>query len=431
MNQFLDSASLWLPGILVMTAIVFGSAFFSGSETALFYLSRDDLRRMRSGHAGERLAATLLKDPDRLLTTVLFWNLVLNLAYFSVSLVTAKRLLDAGQPTAAGVLSFGGLVGIIIFGEVAPKSAAVLFCRPIAVLASLPLSIAAKVLDPVLPFLGATTRAMRRIGWPHLKPEPYLEVDDIERAVETSELGVELVRIEQQILGRILELSDMTAEEIMRPRGTYQLWQPPVHLRQIRERGTLPEFLLIAGEDRDTVSFAVDLYDQARLPDENLEKLAEKVVYVPWCATASDTLAKIRSSLVSVATVINEYGETIGIVTEDDILDTLLNPQSSRGKRLLEREPVVMTGDGEIIADGLATLRYLAQRLDIDYDIEDGAPVTVAALIHDELERFPEVGDICRWTRYDMVVIHAGEPGDPIQVRLQPTHGSISDGTDP
>lgn len=421
MNAFLESSALWLPGGLAMAALVAASAFFSASETALFYLSREDLRKMRTGGTGERLATSLLNDPDRLLTTVLFWNLLVNLSYFGVSLVTAKRLVDAGQTTAAAALSLVSLLGLIILGEVVPKALAVLACRRIAVLAGVPLSIATRILAPILPVLGTTTRMLRRIFWPHLKAEPYLQVDDLERAVETSELGVELIRIEQQILGRILEISDMRAEEIMRPRGTYRLWRPPISLQELRDRGTLPEYLLIAGDDRDSVSRALSVYDCNQLPEHHLESLAERVVIVPWCATVADTLARLRGAVVSVAAVVNEYGETVGVITEDDILDTLLNPQSSRGRRLLEREPVVFTPNGDIIADGLTTLRYLAKRLDLDFHAESGSPVTVAALLHEELERFPALGDSCRWQNYEMHVIHATGPGEPIQVRLART----------
>lgn len=410
-----------------MAVLIAASAFFSGSETALFYLPREELRRMQSGGASERLAAALLRNPDRLLTVVLFWNLLINLSYFAVNLATARQLISAGQPAAAAGLSIGGITALIFLGEVIPKGLAVLFRRPAATLAGFPLAIAARLVDPILPLLAATTSALRRMLWPQVKLEPYLEVEDIERAVETSELGVELVQLEQQILGRILDLSDMTAEEIMRPRGTYHVWQPPIHLEDLKARGTIPEILLLADNDRDTVAGSISLYDLTSLPQQHLEKIAEHVIYVPWCATVSDTLTQLRASLVSVASVVNEYGETIGIITEDDILDTLLNPHSSRGRRLLERDPVVRQPDGTLLAEGVTTLRYLAGRLDIDFELAEDAPVTIAALMHDELQRFPQVGDECLWQGHRLRVVKAGGPGEAIQVNVE----QITPGTPP
>jgi CBS domain containing-hemolysin-like protein len=424
MTTLIESAGVWLPGVLAMALLIAASAFFSASETALFYLSREELRRMQSGNVGERLVASLMRNPDRLLTVVLFWNLIVNLTYFTVNLALVRRLVHGGQPAAAGVLSLLGLVLLILFGEVGPKSIAVVLRRQIAVLTGLPLSLAARALDPVLPILSTLTQALRRMLWPNLKQEPYLELDDIERAVENSELGVELVHLEQQILGRILELSDMTAEELMRPRGTYRVWQPPIHLSDLHAQDAVPEFLLIAGEDRDTVTRALTLYDMTNLPERDLDKIAEPVIYVPWCATVSDTLAQLRHSLASIASVVNEYGETVGILSEDDILDTLFNPLSSRGKRLLEREPIVVGPDGRLMADGLTTLRNLANWLELDYDVEEDDAVTVSALIHDHLERFPQIGDVCLWQGYRLKVIRAGEPGDPIEVSVQKIPGT-------
>jgi len=82
-----SAAETWLPAILAMAGLVLASGFFSSSETALFYLSRDDLRAFRVGPRRQRLVASLLANPDRLLTAVLFWNLLINLTYFAITIV--------------------------------------------------------------------------------------------------------------------------------------------------------------------------------------------------------------------------------------------------------------------------------------------------------------------------------------------------------
>lgn len=427
MSTFLTSTGDWLPWALIMGVLALVSAIFSSSETALFYLSRDELKRMQVGSLAERAAARLMRDPDRLLSALLFWNLVINLMYFAVSLIAARRLMAAGRPQSAATLSLVGFFLLILVGEVAPKALAVQFRRPIATLTSYFTTASVRLLDPILPFFATTTAALRRMIWPNLKQEPYLEVDDLERAVESTESGTELAHIEQQILARILEFSDMSAEEIMRPRGTYHVWQIPVHLEDLKSRGSIPEVLLIALHDRDNVTHALMLYDLDSLPEKHLEKVADPVVYIPWCATVADTLSRLRSNMVSVACVVNEYGETIGVVTEDDILDSLFNPQSSRSRRLLEREPITVDSQGRTICEGLTTLRYLASHLDIDYEVETDSPVTVTALFQDQLERFPVVGDQCDWEGYQLTVVRAGKPGEPIQVSVTPLAQTPSD----
>lgn len=418
MNELLATFPIWIFGTLTMCGLILASGFFSGSETALFYLSREELRRLQAGSAGAKLAARLMRNPDRLLTVVLFWNLLINLTYFAVSLVTAKRLVDAGAPTTAGLLSFLSLLGMILFGEVAPKSLAVIFRRSIAVWASWPLAVAVRILEPILPLLGATTRGLQRAMWPELKPEPYLQLDDIEKAIESSELGNELIQLEQKILGRILHLSEMTAEEIMRPRGSYEVFLPPVSYAQFRAQSAVSNYFFLGDDNQDVVTRAIPLAEVSSLPDQKLESLSEPVTYVPWCSTVAETLSKLRTHLINVAAVVNEYGETIGVITEDDILDTLFNPDSSRARRLLDRDPIRELKNGQIIAEGVTTLRYLSQWLDIDYEPDEDGLHTIVALMHDDLERFPAVGDESMWEGYRFRVVNSGRPGEPIQVEV-------------
>jgi CBS domain containing-hemolysin-like protein len=111
-----------------------------------------------------------------------------------------------------------------------------------------------------------------------------------------------------------------------------------------------------------------------------------------------------------VAAVVNEYGESIGIVTYEDILDTVLTPTPSRAKRLLQREPVLEIAPGRYHVEGITTLRYLSKRLNLDYEPESESVVTLAGLLHEELEKLPVVGDECRWQGLSIKVIDAPRP---------------------
>ena len=82
-----------VPWLVAMGALLLASAFFSASEAALFFLSPSDLRRLAGGNRAQRTAADLLDDPDRLLTAVLFWNLVVNLTYFALAAARVATIL--------------------------------------------------------------------------------------------------------------------------------------------------------------------------------------------------------------------------------------------------------------------------------------------------------------------------------------------------
>lgn len=411
MQEFLDARAVWLPGTVAMLLLTIASGFFSASETSLFYLSRDELRAMQRGRPRERRVVALLQEPERLLTTILFWNLVVNLVYFSVSVVTARGLAIRNQPGAAGLLTIISVTMLIIFGEVLPKGGAVLLRRGVAAVVSGPLTVAVRVASPVTPFLSGVATAIRRAVWPRLQPEPHLDVGDLERAIETSQAGVDLIRHEQQVLHNILDLSEITVEEVMRPRGNYTTWPSPVHLPDVEGKLLQTDYLYLRDAGPDEIRGAVPLRSLAVIPAQNIDVTSEPVIHVPWCATLADTLEQMRDEFASVAVVVNEYGETIGLVNHEDIIDTILAPQPSRARRLLHREPVLEIAPGRYHVDGITSLRYLSQRLGLDYEPTQDGLTTVSGLLHDELERLPLVGDEIGWRGWRIQVIDADRRG--------------------
>lgn len=411
MGEFLSAAPLWAPGLAVMLVLTLASGFFSASETALFYLSHDELRAFRAGRPGERLAAALVGDPDRLLTGVLFFNLIANLTYFAVTVMVGHRLLRAGQHAAAGVFSAVSFAALLSVGEVVPKSLGVTYRRRLAALVSYPLGLMLRAIDPIMPPLQKLTRVLRRTFWPRLSAEPSLDSSDLERAVEATHQSVDVVRQERQVLRNILDLSEIAIEEVMRPRGTYVTLPPPVRLSDLRGNVPAGDFLAVQDSNPDDIRGIVLLTEFTAVPEERLDAAAEDVVYVPWCANCANVLQLMRDRFCSAASVVNEYGESIGLVTYDDLLDTILNPDPSRVRRMYRREPVVKLDDGSWQVEGISTLRYVARRLGIEYDPEEDEAVTVAGLLSQELEQLPEIGQEIVWRGYRVRVTEVSRPG--------------------
>ncbi len=428
-EEILKSLTLWLPGVSIMIALTVASAFFSGSETAVFSLTRDDLQGFRNGKPGEKQIVQLLIDPSRLLTAILFWNLVINLSYFAVSVVVARRLLINGYESVGWLLSIFGVVSIILFGEVLPKSLSVVIPGAISRLVVWPLSISVRLLDRVLPILAVITRGLTRGFWPKLQEETIIDAEDLEKAVDLSSQSSEMIANERIILHHILDLSEIAVEEIMRPRGTYltvneeAIWQdfghstPPGGFAAIVESGT------------DQVQGVFWMHGTIYSESKGLKSFRETVVYVPWCADAARTLSLIRAKLCHVAVVVDEYGQTIGLLTQQDLLDTILSTSPSRARRILKREAMLKIGDHTFHLDGLTTLRYLASHLGIDFDSDQEPSVTVAGLLHQNLRRFPEVGDEMLWQGWKLRVIDVTAPGR-VRVLLEPGDNSFLQNTE-
>lgn len=397
------------------------SSFFSSSEAALYSLSRSDRKTFETGTRGQRAAARLLSDPDRLLSAILFWNLLINLLLFSISSAVVLRLEKVNHPHASyWSYSFAAasVLVVIIFAELIPKSLGVLLSSTHSAFVAIPLSFAVRAVDPIMPLLRGINVISRRLVWPGFQPEPYLEVADLERAIEASSADQELVEHERRTLQQLVSLSSIRCDEWMRPRGQLDVFRPPVHLEDLK--GELPRhgYLLLLDPEEDEIVSWVAVKDFVRVPQKNLEHHAEPVIYVPWSATLSVVFQEMQTKDREVAVVVNEHGESIGILTIDDMLDTvLLDPAAQTDftdapNLFGARRPIVEVEKGLYRAVGTLSLRRAAQTLDIE--IEEDDPKTISGILQLQLGRLPAEGDSCQWKRLELRVLRAPARGAPI-----------------
>ncbi len=408
MNSLLQLAP-WLIGMIVLMAC---SGFFSASEAALFYLRPGDRREMYAGSRSEQTAARLMSDPDRLLSSVLFWNLVINISYFTISSICALKIdrdETLGQTWAVVFAAFS-LLAIIFFSEMLPKSFAVLKPRTMAQRLSLPLSVAVRMVDPIMPVQKTVNLVSQRLILPGFKSEPYMEVSDLERAIEISGNDAALIKQEQTVLHNIVQLSEIRVDEWMRPRTQFVSFQPPVKLSDLG--GSIPAsgYLLITEIDSQEIEKAIRLDNQYYLPEDELERFAEPVLYLPWCSTVADALEKMSHREREVTVVVNEFGDTIGILTIEDILETVFTYAPSRSKRLLDLNPLHEIHPGKWVVSGMMSLRQLSRKLETE--IPETTSVTVAGVIQESMQRLAEPGDECDWGPFHFVVIEAPQRGN-------------------
>ena len=396
------------PWLIAMAVLILCSAFFSSSEAALFYLSRADRRRMVSGGRPQRIAAALLAEPDRLLSAVLFWNLSVNVAYFSIASIVSLKLKDS-HPAGAWTFGIGALLVIIVFSEMLPKSLAVLKPRALAAAVAVPLAVTVRVLDPVMPFLRWVNMLSRRLFWPGFRPEPYLRTGDLERAVKLSTTDAALLEQEQHVLESLVSLSEIRADDLMRSRIQFNAFRPPVSLADLRGKMPRSGYLLITEPDSDEVAGAIALRKISSVPSEHLERYADRVVYEPWCTTVARTLEVMRRRDREVAAVVNEFGETIGILTFDDMLDTIFGHTPSRSERLLQRQPIRRVAPDRWQVTGMTSLRRLARYF--QRERPPSKSVTVSGVVQEMLERLPQAGDVCHWGPFRFEVLEVPERG--------------------
>ena len=410
------------PLLAAMAVLAVGSAFFSCSEAALFSLQSDDRRALKRGTTAGQAAIRLLEMPDRLLTAILFWNLIINVVYFALASVISIQLEKSNQRAEAGMVALMSLLAIILLSEMIPKTVGVLQPRKFAQLVSLPLTVAVRVFDPIAPLFTGINRAVRRVFFPNFQPEPYLALSDLEQAIAVSTADEELAALERTALQNIVLLSDYRADELMRPRKQYQSFSPPVHLEDLGGRPTRSGYVMVTEEDSDEIAGAIALSYLPTVPRQHLEKFAQPVVYIPWCSTAAAVFNELQIQQQEVAAIVNELGETIGIVTLEDLLQTVFEDESSRSARLLETSPIQKLDDNLWQVTGMATLRRLGREFNVV--LPSTRSITVAGVVQEILQRLPEVGDEVEWEQFQLRVVEAEPPTNMlVHLRLRAGQG--------
>ncbi len=399
----------YLPWLTAMAMLVGLSAFCSCSEAALFYLRRQDRRAFESGSTPQQIAARLLRNPDRLLTAVLFWNLVINISYFAMASIVSLQLERHGLRKEAGLVAGCSLLCIIFFSEMLPKTLAVMYSRSLSALVSVPLTAAVRLVDPLLPFFRTVHVISRRAIWPSFQSEPYLQLTDLQRAIQLSTTDKALLEHEEAVLRNIVGLSDIQADELMRPRPQCQSFPAPVNLADLA--GNLPPsgYVLVTEDDDEEIVAAIPVCYLSDIPHQRLHRHAVPVIYVPWCATAASVLESMRRQDRKVAAVVNEFGETIGIITFDDVIASVFSQQTSRSDRLLRTAPVVALGPDRWQVNSMTSLRRFAKHVEVK--LPESKSITVSGMLQEVLQRLPASGDTCRWGTFQWQVVEVAPHG--------------------
>lgn len=360
------------------------SGMFSSSETALFSLDEEGRRR-----AGPR-AQALLAAPRDLLVTILLCNLVVNLAFFTV---TPLLLPSEGARGAVlgGVLA---LVAVLVCGEILPKTLALRSPVLLARVAAPPLAVLVGVLMPLRRVVSWVLDLCHRLIGEHEREERRLSAEALADALERSARQGVLEVGEADLVAEIVELSSMRVREIMTPRvdmlalDLEDAEEERAAAMRATRRARLTWLPVVRG-DLDTIVGRVEIRDLLARPDEPLERLVMPVVFVPEVAPVLMMLQQLREARVAEAVVVDEWGGTAGVVTLEDLFEELV------GELRVEEETaepsVIPLGEGRFRVSGGLSVRDWNDQFELE--VVPNAFETVGGYVTVVLGRLPRVGD--------------------------------------
>jgi len=387
----------WLSVIIILLCLAL-SFFFSGSETALTASSR--ARMLRLEKAGDRkadLVNRLLQTRERLLGAILTGNNIVNIA--AASLMTGLLLNLTGE---VGVLYATMLttVLVVVFTEVLPKTVAINAPDRVALVVAQPISWVVRLFGPMLVGIEALVRWILRLFGFHVGiDQAFLSAhEELRGAVDLLHHEGSVEKHDRDMLSGLLDLRDLTVADVMVHRTemiTVCADDPPEEVVKSVLESEVTRVPLWKGKPENIIGIlhAKDLLRAIRsahgeLSHIDVATLARAPWFVPEIRPLPEQLKAFRRRKTPLALVVDEYGEVMGLVTLEDILEEIVGD-------ITDEHDVAVPGvrpqpDGSVNVDGGVPIRDLNRAM--DWKLPDDEATTVAGLVIHEARSIPEPG---------------------------------------
>jgi len=380
-----------VPKIVLMLILLAGSAFFSGSETAFINLSPRQIRLFdKSEHKLQKLVARLLGKRRKLLNCFLLGNMTVNVLFYAISSVLIIRLKDYGGLAAAfaALMSF---VGVLLFGEILPKSLAYANSKNFCVAAALPAYLCLQIFGPVEMVIKVTILepTLRLLLGPARVPKA-ITVGEFKSLIESTRKQGLITADENRLFTEVIELGFLKVRHVMRPRVdmiTCDVTESSAAVREKMKKNHVIR-LPVYARSIDNIIGIVHLRQILLRGEVTLDKIVQEVNFVPEQKTVESLLEFFRRSKTDMAIVVDEYGGIAGSVRLEDIAEELLGQIEPAS----QNEFIEQTGPFEYRLSGNVAIHDWADVLGID--LAETRMGTIGGLVTALLGKMPKNGDV-------------------------------------
>ncbi len=379
---------LWL----TLIALLAVSAFFSGSETGMMSLNRYRLRHQRKKSAGARRAAKLLAVPDRLIGLILIGNNAVNI--LAAIIANMLAIFYVGEAAAPWVATASLTIAVLVFSEVTPKTIAAQNPEWFAFKASHILKPLLKLVWPLVWMVNKLTNGLiRLLGFdPNASRDDGLDTEELRSVVDVS--GHKISDSHQGMLKGILDLENVTVEDIMIPRNEINGLDIEEDIDILMGKMLKTEYTrlpLFDGDINNIIGIfhmrkANHLVRLDQVTHNAIKRFSDEPYFIPESTTLTNQLLNFKKTRHRLAMVVDEYGEVMGLVTLEDILEEIVGDFTTNTAD--EVEEVVANGDGSYLIDGAATIREINKAT--DWTLTTDGPKTLNGVALEQLESIPD-----------------------------------------
>jgi magnesium and cobalt exporter, CNNM family len=432
--------------LLILFVLILLNGLFALSEMAVVSSRKVRLQQWADeGRAGAKAALSVANDPSNFLSTIQVGITVIGVtsgafgeASFAATLTNWltqwSALAHYAESLALIVVVTGITVASIIVGELVPKRLALLSAERIATVVARPMQVLSRLTYPVVRVLSAVTDGILALFGTRGTEEPQVTEEEINILMEQgAEAGV-FEKHEQALVARVFRLDDLNVTGVMTPRSeivTLDLeGSADANIRRILE-SRHSRFPVVRGEPNqvDGIVLTKTLFEDsiAGKPLDLASHLV-KPLFVPQTLTAMDVVTAFKKHRQTMALVVNEFGDLLGLVTLNDIMEALVGDIATVEDEA-DRD-AVRRDDGSWLIDGSMTIERFKDVIDISDSLpeEDHPYHTVAGFVMLQLGRVPQVGDKFQWGRLQFEVLDMDRNRiDKVLVVVLPEERPIAD----
>jgi putative hemolysin len=399
------SGSILAPISLVIFLILLGSLFVA-AEIALISLRDSQVRQVAlRGRRGAKVAK-LHSNPNRLLAAV---QVGVTLSGFLSAALGAEKLgqfvipwleergLDNGAANTASIIGLTLIIAYVslVFGELAPKKIALFRAESIAMWSAGVVDLIANIFRPIIWLLSKSTDVVVRIFG--IDPKEAREQMSEEELLDLVTGHAALSDEERDIVEEVFNASERQVHEVMVPRTEVDFIDGSLTISKaiaLASEKSHSRYPVVRGSSDEVIGFihVRDLIDPSLINSQaKIQELSRNIMFLPGTKGILPALTEMRSQRQHLAIVLDEYGGTDGIVTMEDLVETLIGDiRDEYDGDEQELSPETATGDFEV--DGLTSLEDLSG--DAGIDIPEGPYETISGFVMHFLGRIPVEGDL-------------------------------------
>ncbi|MCC0783076.1 HlyC/CorC family transporter [Clostridioides sp. ES-S-0108-01] len=382
--------------IIFLIVLLMGSAFFSASETALMSLSKIRIRYMQDeGVKGAKLVSSLIENPNKLLSSILVGNNVVNIAATSISTSLFIGLMgEKGVALATAVMT----VLVLIFGEITPKTIAANNSEKVSLLVSKPIKAIIFILRPIVWIFNIITNIIFKLfGITNKGAKSFITEEELKTMVNVSHEEGVLEMEEREIINNVFEFGDMQAKNAMVQRidmvaiDMEDSYDEIIQVFKTEKLSRMPVY----EETIDDIVGILNIKDIIFLSDEEIESFDIKnYMREPFFTyefkKITQLLEEMKLEKSQMAIVVDEYGGTSGLLTIEDLVEVIVGDIEDEYDE--EDDEIQVIKEDEYIVDGSTKIGDVNELIGVNLESEEFD--SIGGFIIGHLSRLPEENEV-------------------------------------